>query len=103
MSTGDLVTIGEVHTGLLQNSSAISLSTATRLVDVVLGERVLASERPTSYVRSVERLTGLDCPLPSSKGARVRAVGTVVSRSAITGGHVLQGSVYARIRRGEQS
>lgn len=96
---GNLVTMGEVHTGLLHHSSAVSPAAATRLLDVVLGERVLRSDRPISYVASPSQLTGVDCLLPASSGAKIRGVGTVVSRTALTGGHVLQGSAYVQVRR----
>lgn len=97
--SGNLVTMGEVHTGLLHHSSAISAATATRLLDVVLGERVRRSDRPMSYLLSPSQLIGVDCLLPAASGAKVRGVGTAVSRSAITGGHVLQGSAYTQVRR----
>jgi hypothetical protein len=101
--TGNLVTMGEVHTGLLHHSSAISPASATRLLDVVLGERVRRSDRPISYVLSPSQLTGVDCLLPAASGAKVRAVGTAASRLALTGGHVLQGSAYVQVRRSVQA
>jgi hypothetical protein len=97
--TGNLVTMGEVHTGLLHHSSAISPASATRLLDVVLGERVSRSDRPISYVLSPSQLTGVDCLLPAASGTKVRAVGTTASRTALTGGHLLQGSAYVQVRR----
>ncbi|MDT5027624.1 MAG: hypothetical protein QOE61_4050, partial [Micromonosporaceae bacterium] len=103
MSTGNAVTLGEVHTGLLHHSSAVSSTLATRLLDVVLGERVRRSDRPTSYVLSPSQLTGVDCPLPAAAGTKVRGVGTVVSRAAITGGHVVQGSAFTQVRRSPEA
>jgi hypothetical protein len=97
--TESLVTMGEVHTGLLHHSAAVSPNTATRLLDVVLGERVRRSDRPNSYALSPDRLTGVDCFLPAASGSRIRGVGTAVSRAAITGGHVLQGSAFVQITR----
>jgi hypothetical protein len=94
------VTVGEVHTGLLHNSSAVSTSVAERLVDVVLGERVIRSERPISHVISPPVLTGVDCHLPASQGPRPHAVGTVTSRASITGGHILQGVSYTTVHLG---
>jgi hypothetical protein len=101
--TESLVTMGEVHTGLLHHSAAISQAMATRLLDVVLGERVRRSDRPISSVFSPPQLTGVDCQLPASSGARVRGVGTAVSRVTITGGHVVQGSAYVQVTRGQAS
>jgi hypothetical protein len=102
LSTGNLVTMGEVHTGLLHHSSAVSAAMAARLLDVVLGERVRRSDRPISYVLSPSWPTGVDCLLPAA-GAKIRGVGTVVSRAAITGGHVLQGSAFVQVRRSQQA
>lgn len=101
--TGDLVLMGEVHTGLLHHSSAITPVRAARLLDVVLGERVRRSDRPISYLLSPSQLTGVDCLLPAVAGAKIRGVGTVVSRAAITGGHVVQGSAFTQVRRSPQA
>ncbi len=97
-----MLILGEVHTGLLQNSTAISQDDATAILDVVLGERVRRSERPIAYAVSPDRLTGVDCRLPTATGSRTRAVGTVASRAAITGGHVLQGSAFAMVTPGRE-
>jgi hypothetical protein len=97
------VVIGEVHTALLQNSTAVSAATTTALLALTTGERVRQSERPIAYAVSPARFTGVDCELPAvaatgtQASARVRAVGTVTSRAVLTGGHVLQGSTFARI------
>lgn len=96
-----MLTLGEVHTGLLQNSTSVPQATSLRLLALVLGERVRHSSRPIAYAVSPERLTGVDCRLPTVSKARVRGVGTVVSRAAITGGHVLQGSTFTRVVKGE--
>src|SRR5262249_45471213 len=101
--TSNLLTMGEGHTGLLHHSSAVSPASPTRLLDVVLGERVRRSERPISYMQSPGQLTGVDCLLPAVSGAKIRGVGTTVSRSALTGGHVLQGSAYVQVRRSAQA
>lgn len=100
---GVVVALGEVHTGLLHHSCAVSAGTAARLLDIVLGERVRRSDRPIPYAVSPPRLTGVDCLLPTSTGAKVRGVGTVVSRASITGGHLVQGSAYLQVVRGRQS
>lgn len=89
-----MLTFGEVHTGLLQNSTPLARDSTVRLLDTAPGARVIQSERPIAYAVSPDRLTGVDCALPSGSGARVRAVGTVASHAAVTGGHVLQGSAY---------
>ena len=95
-----LATMGEVHTGLLQNSTAVSAVLADRLLALVPGDQVLRSERPISHALSPALLTGVDGQLSASSGARVRAIGTAVSRAAITGGHVLQGSAFITLTRG---
>ncbi|WP_280176828.1 SCO2521 family protein [Stackebrandtia albiflava] len=87
---------GEVHTGLLQHSVALTPDGATALLDLVPGEPVRRSHRPLSRAQSPELLTGVDCEIPVA-GKATRAVGTVLSRAVITGGHVLQGSAFAHI------
>ncbi|MBO4205169.1 SCO2521 family protein [Micromonospora echinofusca] len=96
-----MLTLGEVHTGLLQNSTSLSLEHTTQLLDLLVGERVRRSERPIAYVVSPDQLTGVDCLLPTGTGSRTRAVGTVVSHATVTGGHVLQGSTYTLVGRAE--
>lgn len=95
-----MLVLGEVRTGLLQNSTALSKADVARLLDLVMGERVRVSERPIHHATSPERLVGVDCPLSSRSRASVRGVGTVLTRAAVTDGHVLQGSAYARLRPG---
>ncbi len=95
-----MLVLGEVRTGLIQNSTALSKVDAARLLDLVLGERVRVSERPIHHATSPERLVGVDCPLSARSRASVRGVGTVLTRAAVTEGHVLQGSAYTRIRPG---
>ncbi|GAA1397373.1 SCO2521 family protein [Catellatospora coxensis] len=98
------VVIGEVHTALLQHSSAVSAGVGAELLALTAGERVRRAERPIAYAVSPAQLTGVDCDLPAAvtagpqnRLAPVRAVGTVTSRAVLTGGHVLQGSAYARV------
>jgi len=93
------VILGEVHTGLLQNSSAVSPDLADDLLQLLRGEHVRRSTRPIAHSRSPEILTGIDCDLPATSGAQIRAVGTVVSRANIIGNHVVQGSSYASVDR----
>ncbi|MEW9533409.1 SCO2521 family protein [Microbispora sp. NPDC049125] len=94
-----MLVMGEVHTGLLQNSGEISESTCRQVLDLLSGESVRVSRRPIVYAISPDRLTGVDCRLPSASQSRVRGVGTVLSRCAVTGGRIAQGSSYARVER----
>ncbi|HEY9390619.1 MAG TPA: SCO2521 family protein [Mycobacteriales bacterium] len=95
-----MLVLGEVHTGLLQNSTSVSPLGCIRALTLLVGDRVARWERPIAHAASPRLLTGLDCPLPSRSGARSRAVGTAVSRAMITGGHVLQGSTCLRVVAG---
>ncbi|MFE5209803.1 SCO2521 family protein [Streptomyces sp. NPDC056600] len=83
---------GEVRTCLLPAHQALDIRAAAQLLRLRADERVLVSERPNLYARSPDALTGVDCPLPSANGAKVRAVGTVAARGALTEGRVLQTS-----------
>jgi hypothetical protein len=99
-----LATMGEIHTGLLHNSVAVTGDLATRLLDPGVGERVRRSERPIARALSPDQLTGVDCTLSTVSGARARGIGTTASRTTLTGGHLLQGSarvtvVPARVTR----
>ncbi|WP_204073913.1 SCO2521 family protein [Planotetraspora phitsanulokensis] len=91
--------MGEVHTGLLQNSGEIPESTCRDVLQLLSGERVRVSRRPIVYAVSPDLLTGVDCRLPSASQSRIRGAGTVLSRSSITGGRVVQGSSHTRIER----
>ncbi|MFR9799591.1 SCO2521 family protein [Streptomyces sp. MS06] len=86
---------GEVRTCLLPSFQALDARAAAQLLRLRADERVLVSERPNPYVRSPQVLTGVDCPLPVAGGARVRAVGTVAARAALTEGRLLQTTAYA--------
>ncbi|MEU8277679.1 SCO2521 family protein [Microbispora bryophytorum] len=96
-----MLVMGEVHTGLLQNSGEISESTCRQVLALMAGETVRVSRRPIVHALSPERLTGVDCALPTGSRSRVRGVGTVMSRCAVTGGRVAQGSSYVRVVRSE--
>lgn len=98
--TKNFVTVGEIHTGLLHQSFAVSPAAAAQLLRMVHGERIARSDRPISHVSSPPTLTGVDCLLPTDNGARVHGVGTVRSQSSITGGHIVQGTAYATVHRG---
>lgn len=92
-----MLTFGEVQTGFLLSSRPVVQSLSTQILSLVPGERVRRSERPTAYAVSPNVVTGVDCRLATSSGARARGIGTVSSRAAIIGGHVLQGSSHARL------
>jgi hypothetical protein len=98
-----MLVVGEVHANLLRERDPVTGDHARYLLDLIPGEHVQVRERPLSYVRSAERPLGVDCPLGAPGSARrVRGVGTVVHRAAITGGHALQSSAYATVVRGER-
>lgn len=88
---------GEIRTRLLPARQALDIRTAAQLLALRTDERTLLSERPNLYARSPDTLTGIDCYLPSSNGARIRAVGTVTGRAALTEGRVLQTSAHCRL------
>lgn len=92
-----MLTVGEVHTGLLQNSTALSQAHCVRILSLREGESVLWSQRPTAFAVSPDLPTGVDCPLPSAKGRKVTGIGTVVSRAIVTGGRIIQTSSSVRI------
>ncbi|SCF34178.1 SCO2521 family protein [Micromonospora carbonacea] len=88
--------IGEVHTGLLQHSTALSASTVAQVLRLRPGERAGIMDRPIRYAVSPSLLTGVDCRFGGASGG-TRVVGAVSSRSTVTGGHVVQASSFARI------
>jgi hypothetical protein len=96
-----MLTVGEVHTGLLQNWASLTQLCSAQVLALMPGARVRRSERPIAHAVSPDLLTGVDCRLATSSGMRVRGVGTAVSRATITGGRVLQGSAYAQITKSE--
>uniref|UniRef100_A0AAU1ZVF3 SCO2521 family protein n=1 Tax=Streptomyces sp. NBC_00093 TaxID=2975649 RepID=A0AAU1ZVF3_9ACTN len=83
---------GEVRTTLLANSRSLAVGEARELLRLGAADGVRHSTRPNLYVVSPDVLTGVDCLLPTATGARVRAVGTVGARAALTEGRVLQSS-----------
>src|SRR5258708_19111113 len=95
-----LMLLGEVHSSLLQTSTALPPSFCEQVLMLMDGERVRRFERPIDHVVSPEMLTGIDCALGTPSGARVRAVGTVACHAAITGGHVLQAASVVEVTRG---
>jgi hypothetical protein len=98
-----MLILGEVHTGLLQNSTSLPSAGCERALGLFRGEAVRRSERPIAHAASPDLLTGVDCRLATASGTRIRGVGTVVHRATITGGRVLQGSAVARLAEAEAS
>ncbi|MFJ4834217.1 SCO2521 family protein [Streptomyces sp. NPDC088747] len=94
--TRTVLVCGEVRTGLLPTFEPLDVRAAEQLLRLRADELVLVSKRPNLYVLSPETLTGVDCRLPTSNGAKVRAVGTVAARAALTEGRLLQADAYFR-------
>ena len=96
--TGDpMLILGEVHTGLLQNSTAVPAARCEHILALVQGRAVRQFERPIDHAASPELLTGVDCRLATGSGARIRGIGTVAHRATITGGHLLQTSATVHV------
>jgi hypothetical protein len=93
-SVGPVLACGETRTGLLPSFQALDGRAAAQLLRLRADEHVRVSERPNLYALSPQVLTGVDCRLPTSDGAKVRAVGTVAARAALTEGRVLQATAY---------
>ncbi|MER5447242.1 SCO2521 family protein [Streptomyces sp. NPDC002766] len=85
---------GEVRTCLLPSFQALDGRAAAGLLRLRADEHVRVSERPNLYALSPETLTGVDCRLPTANGTKVRAVGTVAARAALTEGRLLQATAY---------
>jgi hypothetical protein len=94
-----MLVMGEVHTGLLQHSAALSTAACEHLLTLRRGERIQSVQRPIAHVSSPSVLTGIDCQLAPSYGAAPRAVGSVAVRRMITGGHILQSSAVGELIR----
>jgi hypothetical protein len=92
------LTIGEVHTGLLLTSTAVSADTAAELLAVVPGGSVRTRQRPIRYAWSPEVLTGVDCCAPLAERQEVRIVGTPATRLSLTDGHIIQAGTHATFR-----
>ncbi|MFJ1603884.1 SCO2521 family protein [Streptomyces sp. NPDC088253] len=95
-TTHAVLACGEVRTCLLPSFQPLDTRAAAHFLQLRSDERVLVSERPQVYALSPDTLTGVDCRLPAANGAKVRAVGTVVARAALTEGRVLQATAYFR-------
>jgi hypothetical protein len=92
-----MLAFGEIHTGLLQNSTPLPQSRVAEVLSLVEGERVRRSERPFPYAVSPDRIEGVDCKLPTTSGGAPRAIGTVLSHAAVVGGHIAQSSTHTRV------
>jgi hypothetical protein len=84
------VYFGEIQSGILQNSTAISPQTCRSILASIPHQPVRVWERPVRHAASPEGLTGADCTLPSASGARVRGVGTAAVQTWVVAGRVLQ-------------
>jgi hypothetical protein len=93
------LTIGEVHTGLLQTSTAVPVDTAVELLAIVPGGPVRTRQRPIRYAWSPELLTGVDCAAPLAERREVRVVGTPVTRLSLTDGRIIQAGTHATLRQ----
>jgi hypothetical protein len=96
-----LLVLGEIRTCLLQNSGTATRTDVAELLRLSPGDRVRSAERPLAQAVSPELVSGVDCRMPAASGARIRGVGTVMARGVVTGGRVLQGSVYTRLEPGD--
>jgi hypothetical protein len=92
------LTIGEVQTGLLLTSAAVSVDTAAELLAIVPGRSVRTRQRPIRYAWSPEVLTGVDCAAPLAERREVRVVGTPVTQLSLTDGRIIQAGTHATFR-----
>jgi hypothetical protein len=92
------LTIGEVHTGLLMTSTAVSADVAAALLAVLPGGSVRTRQRPVRYAWSPEVLTGVDCLAPIAGCREVRLVGTPATQVSLTDGHIIQAGTHAILR-----
>jgi len=92
------LTIGEVHTGLLLTSTAVSADTAVELLAIVPGLPVRTRQRPIRYAWSPEQLTGVDCSALLAERREVRVVGTPATRLSLTDGRIIQAGTHATLR-----
>lgn len=90
-----MLTFGEVHTGLLQNSTPLASGQVTDVLRPLSGDQIQRFERPIPRAVSSDRPVGVDCRMPSASGTNPHVVGTVLWHSAIVGGHIVQSSAHA--------
>ncbi|MCM3922503.1 SCO2521 family protein [Frankia sp. AiPs1] len=94
---GSCVLVGEVRTGLLAHSRALTEPEATGIVTLRPGSQVRVSARPVPHCVSPDLTLGVHCPVPSASGARRDGLGTVLSRASVTSGRLVQASTHGRI------
>jgi hypothetical protein len=92
------LTIGEVNTGLLMTSTAVSADAAVELLAIVPGGQVRTRQRPIRYELSPEVLTGVDCSAPIAEHRTVRVVGTSATQLSLTDGRIIQAGTHATFR-----
>ncbi|MCY1144749.1 SCO2521 family protein [Actinoplanes sp. Pm04-4] len=92
-----MLTLGEVHTGLLQNSVPLSAERVAKVLRPLSGDQIQHYERPLTRGVTADRPRGVDCRLPAASKANPHVVGTVMWRSTVVGGHLVQGSAYADV------
>ena len=92
------LTIGEVHTGLLLTSAAVSTDAATALLAILPGGAVRTRQRPVRYAWSPEVLTGVDCLAPLPCQREVRMVGTSATKVCLTDGYIVQAGTHATLK-----
>lgn len=90
--------IGEVHTGLLLTSAAVSADATAALLDILPGGTVRTRQRPVRYAWSPEVLTGVDCLAPLPGQREVRVVGTSATRVCLADGHIVQASTHTILK-----
>lgn len=103
LSGGPLALLGEVRTGLLPESTALTSGSAEDLLTLVHGRRVQSRERPVEWTRSPVVAEGIDCRLVTPTRSRVRVVGTVVTQAVVFGGRILQSSAQTTVIAGAGS
>jgi hypothetical protein len=91
------VILGEITTSLLDTSDPVSPATATQLLDLLPGCRPKRASHPVGRAQSPDLGLGVDCRVPTGSGGGARAIGIVAAHAVLTGGHVVQGSAYARV------
>lgn len=92
------LTIGEVDTGFLLTSAAVSDDVAAELLAIVPGRSVRTRQRPIRYAWSPEVLTGVDCSATVAGGREVRVVGTPTTQVSLTDGRIIQVRTHATFR-----
>jgi hypothetical protein len=93
--------LGEIRTGLVQNSSDLAGEVTSKILRLRVGGRVRTMTRPASHVMSPELSYGVHCPLATVSGSGVDGIGTVLARASITGGRVLQASTRTLLTRAD--